>query len=613
MPGLAMLSPINEAEELSPFYSTFRHARFRGQKSPITKTPSHHVGDASLASPVSGEMTMDDLWIYDCYVSEDATSPGGYPRSPSALSHSRCISLPSTSASVSPVNRVPVVKEPDPVRSKTAPNSASYVTQPLPADNGVEGLWIELAHDPVPEITTSVFSADGAADYPEYSPLEQEAMTIWEVIEQLAAAADELTGLETLLSDMSAADQPPDLDEDVAFWFVEGLNLLIGDYTEVAKDLLKFNEFVKRLLREQQEVAFPNIPVIKRASFLEQDSKEILAEAANIPKGEVQQELAALEASVPPADPDGKRRPRERPPSLKLSTDDVVLLHAIRPRSRLDSVGVLGRFSDADSMDRNELLRKHRAYAIYGEETPVDDDCSVRSIVDYDAIGPMTEVPQTSPEVSRPRSASGQSVVTRPLSSPVTLAGTGKSAARRPPSLTLTDPNTEQSSQHSASSSMSSLFSALPRSSLTTESSPRTSPRPSISSDGKPEKPRFPAASGNFKKMFSNLFKKREGMRSSMRPFGKRTPGTGSVDATLSALSLSGMVSLGNPAPLALGTEPDPFAASPPPPPRTSPLSQPHTRSASEPSPLDGYSSMFDPVKAASRYPPQPLFGEPTP
>ncbi|KAI9064134.1 hypothetical protein FKP32DRAFT_1757462 [Trametes sanguinea] len=618
MPGLAMLSPIKESEELSPYNSSFRYGRHQGQKSPVTKAPFHYVRDATLASPVAGDQTMDDLWIYDCYVSEDATSPGGYPRSPSTPSHSRSVSLPSTTASHSPVINVPVVKEPNPVNNKAARNASYDDTQPAPTYNVSEApAEAELTYGPLPVITTSVFSPDTPPpEYPEYSPLEQEAMTIWEVIEQLAVSADQFAGLETLLSEATAADTPPEVDEDVAFWFAEGLNILISDYTEVARELLEFNEYVEQLLvHDQPAVAPPPVPTVKHASFSEQDSKEVLAKAAKLPSVEVQKELAALEASAPPAGPNSKRRSRERPPSLKLSTDDAVLLQAIRPRSRLESVGALGRFSDIESQNRHEILRKHRLYAIYGEETPVDDDCSIRSIVDYDAVEPMAEVPDAAaPGAPRPRPTSGQSIIPRPLSSPVrTLAGAGKSSGRRPPSLTLTDPNAEQSSQHSASSSVSSLFSALPRSSVTADSSPRSSPRQSLF-DSKGEKQRFPTASGNFKKMFSNLFKKREGQRNSLRPFAKRTGAPGSVDATLTALSLTGPSStLKTPPVLALGTEPDPFAASPPPPLRTPPPTTPHARSASEASPLDGYSSLFNPVKAASRYPPQPLFGEPTP
>ncbi|OSD03051.1 hypothetical protein PYCCODRAFT_1366343 [Trametes coccinea BRFM310] len=618
MPGLAMLSPIKESEELSPYYSPYRYGRRQSQMSPITKAPNHYVRDGSLASPVAGDQSMDDLWIYDCYVSEDATSPGGYPRSPSTPSHSRSVSLPSTTASYSPVINVPVVKEPSPVNYKAARN-ASYDTQPPPAYNVSEAPEeADLAYGPLPVITTSVFSTDTPPiEYPEYSPLEQEAMSIWEVIEQLATSADQFAGLETLLSEATATDVSPEMDEDVAFWLTEGLNILVSDYTEVARELLEFNEYVEQLLvHDQQTVSPPPATTVKHASFSEQDSKEVLAQAAKLSIVEVQKELAKLEASAPPAGFNSKRQSRERPPSLKLSTDDAVLLQAIRPRSRMESVGALGRFSDGESQNRQELLRKHRLYAIYGEETPVDDDCSIRSIVDYDAIEPMAEVPDAAaPGAPRPRPTSGQSMMPRPLSSPVrTLAGAGRSSGHRPPSLTLTDPNAEQSSQHSASSSVSSLFSALPRSSVTADSSPRSSPRQSLF-DNKGEKQRFPTASGNFKKMFSNLFKKREGQRNSLRPFAKRTGAPGSVDATLTALSLTGpnSTSKAPPPPLALGPELDPFAASPPPPLRTPPPSTPHTRSASEASPLDGYSSLFNPVKAASRYPPQPLFGEPTP
>ncbi|CDO77666.1 hypothetical protein BN946_scf184969.g17 [Trametes cinnabarina] len=616
MPALAMLSPIKEAEELSPYCSSFRHGRYQTQKSPVTKTPVYYVREAAMPSPVSGEHTMDDLWIYDCYVAEDATSPGEYPRSPSspAASHSRSVSLPSTTASYSPVITVPIVQEPTPVNSEVAPN-ASYAAQPASRYNVTEASEEETAYGPFPVITTSVGSPGTSAEYPEYSPLEQEAIPIWEVIDQLADSADRFAGLETLLSEAGSAESPPGIDGDVAFWIAEGLNMLVGDYTEVARELLEFNEFVEQMLaQDQQALASRPAATVRHASFSEQDSKEVLAQAAKLSSVEVQKELAALEASTPRSGRNGKRQSRERPPSLKLSTDDAVLLQAIRPRSRLQSVGALNRFSDDESQSRLEMLRKHRVYAVYGEETPVDDNCSIRSIVDYDAIEPMDEVQDAAaPGAPRPRPTSGQSMMPRPLSSPVTFAGAGRSAGRRPPSLTLTDPNIEQASQHSVSSSVSSLFSSLPRSSVTADSSPRSSPRQSLF-DSKGDKQRFPTASGNIKKMFSNLFKKRESARSSMRPFAKRTGAPGSVDATLSALSLSGPTSNSStPPPLGLGTEVDPFAASPPPPLRTPPPNQAHTRSASEASPLDGYSSLFNPVKAASKYPPQPLFGEPTP
>ncbi|KAI0352356.1 hypothetical protein OH77DRAFT_802002 [Trametes cingulata] len=619
MPGLALLSPINEAEELSPYQNSFRLGRYPGRRSPIAKSPFHYVRDTSAGSPASAEMTMDDLWIYDCYVSEDATSPGGYPRSPSTTSHSRSISLPSTTPSLSPVISVPVVKEPSPsiISAAPLPLHASRDTQllhPVREDQPVDSPS-ELAYAILPVITTSVFSPGTPAEFPEYSPLEQEAMTIWEVIDELAAAADQFAGLETLLADACAADPPPEMDDDVAFWFIEGLNLLVGDYTEVARDLLVFNDFVEQLLLKEQMLAVPEVPRVKHASFSEQDMKEVLDSAARIPKGEVQEALAALEASVPQQAPGAKRKSRDRPPSLKLSTDDAVLIQALRPRSRFESVGAVGRFTDLESQSRSEMLKKHRAYAVYQEDTPTDDNWSTKSIVDYDAIEPMdeVEVPPESASFARPRPPSGQTVVPRPMSSPV--ASTGKSAARRPPSLNLADRNSERSSQHSASSSLSSLFSALPRSSNTSNSSPRSSPRLSTTFEGKTDKSRFPASSGNIKKMFSNLFKKREGTRNSMRP-SKRTVGTGSVDATLSALSLSAMSSSSTLTPLALGGERDPFAASPPPPLRTPPAQQVHARSTSEASPLDAYSSMFNPLKAASKWPPQPLFGgvgEPTP
>ncbi|KAI0763789.1 hypothetical protein BD413DRAFT_642137 [Trametes elegans] len=628
MPGLAVLSPINEAEEFSPFQRTFRRAHYSPQRSPIVKAPFHHVRDTTGSSPVSTDVTMDDSWIYDCYVSDESYSPGGYPHSPSTstTSHSRSISLPSTTSSLSPFISVPIVKEPSPHNFHAAPHRASRDAHPLPTSENdypreaaADGL--ALPSHILANVATSAFSPDTPAEFPEYSPLEQEAMTIWEVIDELAAAADHFAGLETLLADAAAAARPPALDEDVVFWFVEGLNLLVGDCTEVARDLLQFNEFVEQLLQDEHKVASPQAvsSSIKHASFSEQDSREVLETAASIPSDEIQEALAVLEASVPPPDPKNKRRSRERPPSLKLSTDDAVLIQALRPRSRFESVGAVGRFSDA----RTETLRKHRAYAVYeSETTPIEDNWSTKSIVDYDAIEPMAEIiPQPSLSPIRPRPPSGQSMMPRPMSSPVTTTTTGRLAGRRPPSLALTDPHSEKSSQHSSSSSVSSLFSALPRSSFTTNSSPRTSPRQAVTFDGKPDKTRFPGAPGNFKKMFSNLFKRREGgsARNSLRTFARRTNGgASSVDATPSALALSAMESSSTLTPLALDTEADPFAAAPmsPPlrtPPHVPPPVSPHARSVSEASPLDGYSSLFNPMKAASRFPPQPLFGEPTP
>ncbi|KAH9852118.1 hypothetical protein C2E23DRAFT_731568 [Lenzites betulinus] len=619
MPGLALLSPINESEEFSPYQRSFRRGQYSGQRSPIAKSPFHHVRDTIPNSPGSADVSVDDLWIYDCYVSEDATSPGGYPCSPSTT-HSRSISLPSTTAGLSPTVTVPVARVPSPSIIRTAPPPASADTQLLLEYDDSQMPSARLAYDYSPLITTtqiaaSVFSPESLPDYPEYSPLEQEAMSIWEVIDQLAAAADQLAGLDAMLTDVRAADPTPSMDEDVVFWFIEGLNLLIGDCTEVSRELMQFNELVEKLLGQDQALQVPEVPTIKHASFSEQEMKEVLAAAAVIPTKDVQEDLTALEASTPPRNSKGARKPRERPPSLTLSTDDAVLIQALRPRSRFESVGAVNRFTDGEAAERHEVLKKHRAYAIYEEEPSIDEDnWSTKSIVDYDAIEPMAEIPmpaENSPGlgVARPRPSSGQSMIPRPMSSPV--VSSGRTIARRPPSLALTDNDSEnRSSQHSSSSTSSSLFSSLPRSSFTAESSPRSSPRQSVF-DGKPEKPAFPKASGNIKKMFSNLFKKRENTRNSMRPFAKRTAGSSaSVDATLSSLSLSAsQVTL---TPLALGTERDPFAASPPPPLRTPPPQpSPHARSASEASPLDSYSSMFAPVKAASRYPPKPLFGDP--
>lgn len=217
------------------------------------------------------------------------------------------------------------------------------------------------------------------------------------------------------------------------------------------------------------------------------------------------------------------------------------------------------------------------------------------------------------------RPISGQTSVARPLSSPVTFGHL--SPVRRPSSLTLTDTQSPRSSR-STSSTLSSLFSNLPRT-LTSITSPRTSPRLSEGFE-KSDKPRFPAYSGNFKKVFSSIFKKKEkpggytsekdkeskfgmaslgtSLRTSLpkRAFGKRPPATGSIDATLSALALSGPSSTSQ---IILNADKDPFAATPPASARVSPPPVP------EPSAMDGYSSMFNPLKAASRYPRQPLFG----
>ncbi len=219
----------------------------------MAKTPYHHVRDTVVGTPVSPEVSVDDLWIYDCYVSEDATSPGGYPRTPSTPSHSRSISVPSTTASYSPVISMPVAREPSPtsIIDRAAPRPDSRDTQRVFVHDEGSGEASELAYDTLPQITTSVFSPGTPAEYPEYSPLEQEAMSIWEVIDELAAAADQFAGLETLLADVGAADPPAEMGEDTPFWFVEGLNLLIGDCSEVARKLLKFNKYVGLLLPEQ--------------------------------------------------------------------------------------------------------------------------------------------------------------------------------------------------------------------------------------------------------------------------------------------------------------------------------------------------------------------------
>ncbi|KAI0715984.1 hypothetical protein C8T65DRAFT_127846 [Cerioporus squamosus] len=613
MPGLAILSPINESEELSsssPYRARFGYGRYPGQRSPMGPTSPYGTWKDAGAGPSNAE-TMDDLWIYDCYVSEDVTSPGGYPRSPSTPSHNRSISLPVSTANFVPPNNIPLVKEPTPHR----PPALNVPPRPSGSRDTIMGLTENVGsceydedHLGLPVINTAVYSP---AEFPEYSPLEQEVFSMREVIDQLAAAIDQFSGLESVLSRASVVDPSPEMDEDTVFWFIEALNLFVGDCTEVALELMQFSEFVEALLIGDTERSSLPVRSFPRASFSEQEMQEVLASAATIPEFEIVEAMAELEAAVPPS-PVGQRPPRERPPSLKLSTNDAVLLQAnLQPRSRMQSMGAVGRFTERvtskdspTSGGRDETVKKHRAYVIYGDvaESPAGDDWSAKSIVEF-SFGEEGGQAQTS-DTARPRPTSGQSAIPRPLSSPVGFGG--KSFPRaRPPSLTLDSPRSPSS--HSASSSVSSIFSALPRSSFTTSSSPRSSPRQSITSD-KGDKSRFPTSSVKFKKMFTSMFKNKDGtsraaaLPSTLRPFGRRTAGTGSIDATLSALHLSGM-SAESP----LAPERDPFAMSPPPS-ASLPIQMP-SDVPPDPLALSGYSSMFNPLKAASQYPVQPLFG----
>ncbi|KAH9935890.1 uncharacterized protein BXZ73DRAFT_45405 [Epithele typhae] len=643
MPGLAMLSPIKESEE-SPYRARFGLPRHTGQRSPVGVKNPTYVQD-TMGSP--RQVTMDDLWIYDCYA-QDPTSP--YPRSPSTPNHNRTISLPVSTSNFVPPNNAPLIREP-PHRQPHRPPALDMAEPPLYLDPSVAmeddpSDMFDYVNGDLPVINTSTFSA--GIEYAEYSPLEQEVLTMVEVIDQLSAAASQFAALELMLRRVGPEDPLPDMDEDVAFWFVEALNMFTSDCADVAADLIQFGEFVEALLITEHERALP-VRALPRASFSEQDMKEVLASAANIPHDQVVREMAKLEASVPPPD---QWRTRERPPSLRLSTNDTVLLQARMPQPRLrnQSVGALGRFQehntnlDTLSVHQDDkdvspsVLRKNRTYVIYGDQSPAEDNWSAKSIVNFrddqlpfDDNGNLRQVSRVvlaperalipskvSPQAARPRPGSGQSAIPRPLSSPVTFGNTPRSFARgRPPSLELNDPLSPRSSSghgHSSASSVSSLFSALPRSSFaTTSSSPHTSPR--LSTFDKGEKPRFPTSSGNIKKMFSNMFKKKErdgaapsrsnsgssgsSSRSGASRFGRRTEATGSIDATLSALALGGS----SQSPV-VQPERDPFAASPPP----TGVFQPPPTSQVSPA-FDGYSSMFNPLRAASRFPTQPLYG----
>ena len=118
----------------------------------------------------------------------------------------------------------------------------------------------------------------------------------------------------------------------------------------------------------EHDRTFPAVRTLPRASFSERDMKEVMESAAKIPDVEVKQALAALEKTPPPP-----QRPKERPPSLRLSTNDAVLLQArMQPRTRMESVGAVGRFSEGaeapvQDQGHSAVLKKHRAYVIYGD------------------------------------------------------------------------------------------------------------------------------------------------------------------------------------------------------------------------------------------------------
>ncbi|KAI1796593.1 hypothetical protein LXA43DRAFT_986224, partial [Ganoderma leucocontextum] len=629
MHAISLLTPISEAEEFSPYRSRFSYVRYPGQRSPISGSPSpFSVQDTSVNSKY--DATMDDLWIYDCYGSQDTGSPGTYPRTPTTPSHNRSISLPPTTVGFVPPSNVPLIKEPTAAHPPPPLNAPPRPPRPPSLgsilDMGDEATdMMEYTEGNIPVINTPVFTP---AEFPEYSPLEQEVFTMWEVVDQLASAADAFSELESALSRAAPEQLPADTDEDALFWVIEALNIFASDCQDVATELTNFSEYMEALLFGEQQANLAPVRILPRASFSERDMEEIMESAANLPDEEVAEALVALEIEVPPS-PMGARRPRDRPPSLKLSTSDVVMLQARLPQSRKQSVGAVNRFSertdDIERRGKQDVLRQHRAYAVYGDETPTsaEDNWSSKSIVDYGAYSPYGDngQPRRSPLSPRPRPTSGQTTVPRPFSSPVTFSGL--SPVRRPPSLTLSDTQSPRSS-HSASSSISSLFSNLPRT-FTSISSPRTSPRRSTAFDKSDKPPRFPVSSGNFKKVFTNIFKKREkqgftfsekekekesrfgmaNLGSTLRTslpkpgFGRRRPPTGSIDATLSALSLSGPSSTSQ---IVLNGDRDPFAATPPASALLAPLPVP------QPSALDSYSSMFNPLKAASRYPTQPLF-----
>ena len=385
-----MLSPIKEDQEMSPYRSRFAYARLPGQRSPSectisreqirttqetpqvgTKGPYHYVQD-TMGGPRSPDVSMDDMWIYDCYASEDGVSPGGYPRSPSTPNHNRTISLPTSTANYIPPNNAPLIREPH--HSHRPPPLDMPDREPQMLDPSIvmamdddPGDVLEYLSGELPVINSSVFSP---AEYPEYSPLEQEVLSVWEVIDQLTAAALQFEHIEDALSTVKPGEPLPGMDDDVAFWIVEALNLFVSDCAEVAVELMQFGEYVQALLITEHERAFPtNVRPLPRASFSERDMKEVMESAANIPDVEVRQALAALEATTSTSEE--SRRPRERPPSLKLSTNDAVLLQArLQPRSRLQSVGALGRFSEHETSQEkgpDDVLKKHRAYVIYGD------------------------------------------------------------------------------------------------------------------------------------------------------------------------------------------------------------------------------------------------------
>lgn len=201
-------------------------------------------------------------------------------------------------------------------------------------------------------------------EFPEYSPLEQDVFTMWEVVDQLASAANAFSELELVLSQAAPEQLSDDSDKDIVFRFVEALNIFASDCHGVAKDLINFSEYVEKLLFGERQVTLAPVRVLPRGSFSERDMKEVLESAAKLPKEEVAQALAALEIDVP-ISPMGSQRSQEGPPTLKLSTSDIVLLPLRMPHSRQQSVGAVGRFSERT--DKQDMVRKHRGYVVYGE------------------------------------------------------------------------------------------------------------------------------------------------------------------------------------------------------------------------------------------------------
>lgn len=399
--------------------------------------------------------TMDDLWIYDCYGSRDTPSPGGYSRTPTTPSHSRSMSVPTTTASFASPNAVPLIKEPSsphrppPLTVPPRPPRPPEMDSILDMGDEANDLF-EYPEEEIPVIKTPVFIP---VDFAEYSPLEQDVYTMWEVVDQLASAANTFSDLESVLSLAAPEQFPDDTDEDTLFWFVEALNIFASDCQDVATQLMNFSEYVETLLSgDKQSTLAPPVRILPRGSFSERDMKEVLESAAKLPKEEVAKALAALEIEVPPS-PMGGQRARDGPPTLKLSTSDVVLLPPRLPRSRKQSVGAVGRFSDrANDNERRgkDMLKKHRAYVVYGDvrsdrlspfvgysllfkETPTsaEDNWSAKSIVDYGVDSPFGENGQprrVCPQWSRLRIETNDDIVA-PFTSRTTIIRTDHNTA----------------------------------------------------------------------------------------------------------------------------------------------------------------------------------------